>query len=132
MCFNGPAGMRISAFLTSTPCLPSASAMSALVTEPNRRPVHAGFLRDVDLHALELAPRSCAEVSCSLAFFSRSARRSSNSLQVLRRGALGLAVRDEEVAGVAVLHLHHVAQAAQVHHLFHQDHLHGGFLSAGR
>src|SRR5258707_9817892 len=43
------------------------------------------------------------------------------SLEVRVGGALRLAVRDEEVARVAVLHLHHVAQLTQVGDLFHEE-----------
>jgi hypothetical protein len=45
------------------------------------------------------------------------------------RRALGLALRDQEVAGIAVLDLDHVAEAAEVDHLFHQNDLHGRFLA---
>src|SRR5450830_1144606 len=41
--FSGPVGIRICAFSTAKPCLVNASAMSKLVTEPNRRPSTPAF-----------------------------------------------------------------------------------------
>src|SRR5258706_2165438 len=55
--------------------------MSAFVTEPKRRPSTPAFWAMSIFTPSSLAPRSCAPVSCSLAFFSRSTRRSSNSLR---------------------------------------------------
>src|ERR1043165_3355004 len=48
-------------------------------------------------------------------------------LDVLGRGALRLAVRDEIVAREAVLHLDHVAQVSEVRYLLHEDDLHAHF-----
>src|SRR5690606_12161920 len=52
------------------------------------------------------------------------------SRHVFRGHALGLALRDQEVAGVAILDLDHVAEAAEVNHFFHQNNLHGFVSSA--
>ncbi len=38
--------------------------------------------------------------------------------------ALGFALRNQEVAGIAVLDLNHVTQLTQVDHFFHEDDLH--------
>src|SRR5258708_15223850 len=82
MCLSGPVGMRISAFFTATPVtLVSRSAMSAVVTEPKRRLSTPAFCAMSILAPSSFAPRSCAPVSCSLALFSRSDRRFSNSFR---------------------------------------------------
>jgi hypothetical protein len=46
-------------------------------------------------------------------------------------GTAGLAVGDQEVARVAVTHLHDLAQVAQVHDFLEQDDLHGDVLRCG-
>src|SRR6267154_375236 len=48
------------------------------------------------------------------------------------RCPLRLALGQKIVAGVSVLHLDHVAQAAEVDDFFQKNHLHGGSFSAGR
>src|SRR5438477_38781 len=45
---------------------------------------------------------------------------------------VGEPLRQQVVAGVAVLHLHHVARGAQVLHVFTQDHFHGSCSSMTR
>src|SRR5437899_2439944 len=47
-------------------------------------------------------------------------------------GWVGEPFRQEVVAGIAVLHLHHVARGAQVLHAFTQDHFHGSSSSIAR
>src|SRR5580765_2296602 len=68
----------------------SASAMSALVTEPKRRPSTPAFCVMCTVRPLIFSPSACAVASFSAAAFSRSARLSSNSLiaaGVARRAA---------------------------------------------
>jgi hypothetical protein len=52
--------------------------------------------------------------------------------EAFRRRPLRLALRQKIVAGVSVLHLDHVAQAAEVDDFFQKNDLHGGSFSAGR
>src|SRR5438445_3042791 len=47
-------------------------------------------------------------------------------------GWVGEPFRQEVVAGIAVLHLHHVARGAQVLHAFTQDYFHGSSSSIAR
>jgi hypothetical protein len=123
--FSGPLGRRTCDLATVKPFLPRASAMSALVTEPNRRPSTPAF---------------CVMRMTLPASFSPTALRGGELVGggLLEIGALGLefldrvlggaarqAGRDQEVARVAVLDLDDVAQVAEVGHLFQQDDLHG-------
>src|SRR5262245_40417488 len=65
--------------------------MSKLVTEPNRRPSTPAFCSTVRVCPASFSPSACAAVSLSAAAFSRSTRRSSNSLiaaSVARRARL--------------------------------------------
>src|SRR6266545_805074 len=52
--------------------------------------------------------------------------------EAFRRRPLRLALRQKIVAGVSVLHLDHIAQAAEVDDFFQENDLHGGSFSAGR
>ena len=64
--------------------------MSALVTEPNRRPSTPAFCVMWTVRPLIFSPSACAAASLSAAAFSSSARLSSNSLiavSVARRAA---------------------------------------------
>jgi len=54
--------------------------MSKLVTEPNRRPSTPAFCSTVSVCPASFSLSVCAETSLSAAAFSRSVRRSSNSL----------------------------------------------------
>ena len=45
-----------------------------------------------------------------------------------RRGTLGLALGDQEVAGIAVLDLDEIAEVTEIDDLFHQNNLHRLFL----
>jgi hypothetical protein len=51
-----------------------------------------------------------------------------DGLEVLRRRALRLSLRNEEVAREPVFHLDHVAQVADVGDLLEEDDLHGCLL----
>jgi len=86
--------------------------------------VGARLLRDLDRQAVELrAALLRLGEDVGLRLFQLGAARLER-LQVVGRGALRLAVRDEEVAGVAVLHFHDVAKLTQVGDFFHEDDLH--------
>ena len=45
-----------------------------------------------------------------------------------RRGTLGLALRNKEIAGIAVLDLDEIAKVTEIDDLFHQNNLHRLFL----
>src|SRR3954470_23017691 len=88
--FSGPFGMRTCALVTLKSIRFSASAMSALVTEPKRRPSTPAFCVMWTVRPLIFSPSACAPESRSAASFSSSARLSSNSLiaaGVARRAA---------------------------------------------
>src|SRR5262249_48955135 len=82
------------------------------------------LLRDRDLHALDLRRlflrggkalrRGLLELGATFL----------EQLDVLRRGALRLPLRDEVISRVALLDLHDLAQVADVDDLFEQNDLH--------
>src|SRR5450432_4651647 len=80
-CFNGPSGMRTIAFSTEWPRPCSASTMSTLVTEPNRRPSTPAFCVICTLTPSSLAALSCACATLAPAAFSSSARLASISFR---------------------------------------------------
>src|SRR6476661_3186622 len=91
-------------------------------------PVDARLLADLELQVLELR-RALLRLRQRLVLrLLQLGAAALEMLDVLRGGALRLAMRDEVVASEAVLHLHHVAEVAEVRHFFHEDHLHLIFL----
>jgi hypothetical protein len=105
--------------------------MSPLVTEPNRRPSTPAFWVSLTVCAGELLALGLR--------FRPAWRRSLFEFDALGfefglvgfGGAAGAAVRDQEVAGVAVLDLDDLAQVAEVDDFLEQDDLHGSLLRCG-
>ena len=132
--FSGPLGMRTCAFATLKSMRLSASAMSALVTEPNRRPSTPAFCVMWTVRPLIFSPSACAAASLLGGLLLEL---DALVLELLDRGrgrAPGGALRDQEVAGVAVLDLDDVAEVAEVGDLLQKNDLHGVVLRpcAGR
>ena len=74
------AGIRIAAFSMANPSAFSASTMSTLVTEPNRRPSTPAFCVTLTIVPSSFAACSCAAPSLAAAAASSSARFASSSL----------------------------------------------------
>jgi hypothetical protein len=122
--------------LPCQPCIPGLQRLDDVVCRngTEQAAINAGLARDLQHQALQLLGlalrgshgfRLDALELGSLLF---------EDLAVGVRCTLGLALRDQEVARIAVLDLDHVAEAAEVDHFFHQNHLHDRFLAhcAGR
>ena len=124
-CLSGPPAGAPQLLSISMPCAFSASAMSAWPTEPNRRPSTPALRRDLHRHAFQLGGLAWAAARFSAWACSSSARRASNTFLFSGVARLALPWGIRIVAGVTVLDLDDVAEAAEVHHLFHQNHLHG-------
>ena len=132
--FSGPFGMRTCALATLKSMRLSASATSALVTEPNRRPSTPAFCVMWTVRPLIFSPSACAvgePIGGDLLELGPLV------LELLdrRRGrAPRGALRDQEVARIAVLDLDDVAEVAEVGDLFQKNDLHGVVLRpcAGR
>ena len=92
---KGPSGRRTLALAASTPAARIASAMSALVTEPNKRPSTPAFCATVMVWPSSFSWRACASAKISACLASSSARRASNScrLAAVARLALPLGIR---------------------------------------
>src|SRR6266568_1061577 len=107
--FSGPCGSRIIARSTSKP-----------------RPFDARLLRDLEHEPFELGAfllggrkrlrLRVLELGALLFEFG----------EVFGSGPLRLALRQQVVAGKAVLHFDHVTEPAQIDDLFQKNHLHGG------
>src|ERR1700716_2407603 len=100
----------------------SASAMSALVTEPNRRPSTPAFCVMWTVRpfifspsARELVGGRLLEIGAPILEF----------LDCRLGGTAGRARRDQEVAGVAIANLDDVAEVPEVGDFLQQDDLHG-------
>ena len=119
---------------TSTPVAVMASAMSALPTEPNRRPSTPASGRRQQRRLPAFRQGLGQQPDFGLLFFQLGAA-GFKFLQVgFSVARLAFALRDQEV-GQTVLHLDDVAQLTQVGHFFQKNDLHVAWLlnlSAGR
>ena len=130
---SGPAGRRTSLRATLWPALVQASAMSAVPIEPNSLPSVPALAVIVSLKSFSASARSLrAATAARWPARSSSARRASKRAMLSRRGQRGLALGQQEIAAVAGLHLHAIADVAEVGDLLQQNDFHGAALSADR
>ena len=98
--------------------------MSDVPTEPNSLPSPPAFAVSVSLKPCSFAARACALPSSSPAAFSSSCAPRFELRDVVGRRERRLALRQQEVAAVAGLHLDAVADVAEVGDLLQQNDFH--------
>ena len=121
---SGPSGRRTSLRSIFWPSRVAASAISLVPMEPKSLPSVPALAWIVSLNSFSAAARrlGAGEVLVRQALELRPARLEAR--HVVRGGQRGLAAGQQEVAPVAGLHLHAIADVAEVGNLLEQNDFH--------